>query len=118
MKPVIRSTALIVSLTLLVTLGWIQGQACSSVNSSAVVGNWNQLALATARAKNASDAQAARLYAMVNVAIYDAVNGIESSRSAVDRDFARVPPNGAPPQGNLVAAAASAAHAVLIGLYP
>jgi hypothetical protein len=105
-------------LTLFVTLGWIQSQAQPAIKSSAVVGNWNQVALATARAKNASDAQSARLYAMVNVAIYDAVNGIESRRSAVDRDFALVSPNGAPAQGNLVAAAASAAHAVMIGLYP
>ena len=49
MRPIIRSTALIVSLTLLVTLGSIQSQAQPAVKSSAVVGNWNQLALATAR---------------------------------------------------------------------
>lgn len=119
MRPIIRVTSLIVSLTLFVALGRIQGQAHPSANfSAAVVGNWNQLALATARTKNASDAQAARLYAMVNVAIYDAVNGIESRHSPVDRDFALVPPHGAPAQGNLVAAAASAAHAVMVGLYP
>jgi len=83
-----------------------------------VVRNWNQQALDTVRTKSAIDAQAARLYAMVNVAIYDAVNGIASRRGVFDRDHALVPPDGAPAQGDLVAAAASAAHAVLVGLYP
>ena len=118
MRHIIRSTALIVPLTLFVTLGGIPGQAQPAVNSSAVVRSWNQLALDTARTKNASDAQAARLYAMVNVAIYDAVNGIASRQGSQDRDQALVPPDGAPAQGDTTAAAASAAHAVLIGLYP
>src|SRR5262245_19601089 len=38
------------------------------------VRSWNQLALETVRIKNQSDAKAARLYAMLNVAMYDAVN--------------------------------------------
>jgi len=118
MRMIIRGTTLIVSLTLFMTLGWIPGQAHSADDSGAVVRNWNQLALATARAKNASDAQAARLYAMVNVAIYDAVNGIASRHGSHDRDHALVPPDGAPAQGDSMAAAASAAHAVLVGLYP
>jgi hypothetical protein len=46
--------------------GEVQGDAVRS---------WNNLALQTVRTENASDAQAARLYAMVNVAMYDAVNG-------------------------------------------
>src|SRR5215471_11309041 len=116
MRP-IRSTALIVSLTLFATLGCIPGQAQPAVNSGAVVHNWNQLALDTARTKNLIDAQAARLYAMVDVAIYDAVNGIESRHGSFERDFALVPRDGAPAQGDTVAAAASAAHTVLIGLY-
>ena len=37
---------------------------------------WNELALQTVRTLRLSDAQAARLYAMVNVAMFDAVNGI------------------------------------------
>jgi len=83
------------------------------------VQTWNQLALQTARETSASDAQAARLYAMVNVAMYDAVNGIVSSHGNDDeRDFAIVPPNGAPPQGDTLAAAAAAAHAVLAGEFP
>src|SRR5262249_51915101 len=119
MRRTIRGTAVIVSLTLFVSLGWIYGgQAHTSENPAVVIRNWNQLALDTVRVKLASDAQAARLYAMVNVAIYDAVNGIASRHGARDRDHALVPPDGAPAEGDLVAAAASAAHAVLIGLYP
>ena len=119
MTKTIRGVALIVSLTLLLSLGGISSvPAHPSVNSSVVIRTWNQLALNTARVKVLSDAQASRLYAMVNVAIYDAVNGIASRHGAQDRDHALVPPDGAPPQGDLVAAAASAAHAVLSGLYP
>src|SRR5678815_1451387 len=119
MRNTMGRTAVIVTLILSVSLGWISNsQAHSPVNSSVVVRNWNQQALDTVRVKLASDAQAARLYAMVNVAIYDAVNGIASRHGSQDRDHALVPPDGAPAQGNLVAAAASAAHAVMVGLYP
>jgi PAP2 superfamily protein len=83
------------------------------------VRTWNQLALQTVRETSASDAQAARLYAMVNVAMYDAVNGILSSHgNDDDRDFAVVPPGDAPPQGDTFAAASAAAHAVLAGEFP
>jgi hypothetical protein len=87
--------------------------------SSDPVRSWNQLALDTVRVKRLSDAQAARLYAMVNVAIYDAVNGIITRHGRnTGRDHALIPPAGAPPQGDLYAAAAAAAHAVLSGEYP
>jgi len=79
---------------------------------------WNELALDTIRLKRASDSDAARLYAMVNVAIYDAVNGIESRIPFLGRDFALVAPAHAPANGNLAAAASAAAHAVLVSLYP
>jgi hypothetical protein len=55
---------------------------------------------------------------MVNVAIYDAVNGIASKNGFIDRKHALVPPSGAPVNGHPVAAAAAAAHAVLTGLFP
>jgi hypothetical protein len=110
-----RVPAVIFSLILFVMLGWTRVRH-SLNNSGTVVRNWNQLALDSAN-KNASDAQAARLYAMVNVAIYDAVNGIASRHGSTDRDHALVPPDGAQLR-NTIAAAASAAHAVLIGLYP
>jgi len=77
------------------------------------VRSWNQLALQTVRATSASDAQAARLYAMVNVAMYDAANGIIPVR-----DHVIVPPHDAPRSGDRHAAAAAAAHAVLVGEFP
>src|SRR5262249_42283754 len=86
--------------------------------SSDVVYTWNEVAFATARLKNLSDAKAARLYAMVNVAMYDAVNGIASRLGHVDRDQALVDPTGAPTAGDPGAAAAAAAHAVLLGVFP
>src|SRR6185295_6455993 len=83
-----------------------------------VIRSWNQVALQTARVKSLNDALAARTYAMVNVAMYDAVNGILSKHGSDDRDHALIPPTGAPPNGNPIAAAAAAAHAVLHGLFP
>lgn len=97
---------------------WASPQAVADQNSGAIVRTWNEVALNTARVKNASDAQAARLYAMVHVAIYDAVNGIASKNGFIDRKHALVPPSGAPVNGHPVAAAAAAAHAVLTGVYP
>ena len=80
---------------------------------------WNKLALDTVRIKSASDAQAARLYAMVNVAMYDAVNGIVSRYGHhTGRTHALVSSTAAPPQGNLYAAASAAAHAVLMSAFP
>ena len=80
---------------------------------------WNKLALDTVRIKSASDAQAARLYAMVNVAMYDAVNGIVSRYGHhTGRTHALVSSPAAPPQGNLSAAASAAAHAVLMSAFP
>jgi hypothetical protein len=81
------------------------------------VRTWNELALATVRAKSLSDSRAARLYAMVNVAMYDAVNGIVS-REHSGRGHALVPSTEAPSEGDLYAAASAAAHAVLVGESP
>lgn len=78
---------------------------------------WNQLALQTVRDERASDSQAARLYAMVGVAVYDAVNGVVS-RGGERRAAALVAPDRAPRLADPEAAAAAAAHAVLAGLYP
>ncbi|WP_223165586.1 vanadium-dependent haloperoxidase [Lentzea indica] len=74
---------------------------------------WNELALAAVRATRATDADAARTYAMLNVAIYDAVNGLASPA----RTHALIPgpgPSGADPR----AAAVAAAHTVLVRLDP
>jgi hypothetical protein len=80
------------------------------------VRTWNELALRTVRTLRLSDAQAARLYAMVNVAMYDAVNGIVSRRGGWgERAHALVPGTAAPAQADPRVAAAAAAHAVLVG---
>jgi hypothetical protein len=83
------------------------------------VQTWNEQALTTIRIKRAIDAEAARTLAMVNVAMYDAVNGIDARCGKADRKPALVPPDdSAPNEANEQAAAAAAAHAVLVGLYP
>lgn len=108
--------ALTVSILILATaLPGTDADASSPVSQGGLVRAWNDLALQTVRTKSASDAQAARLYAMVNVAMYDAVNG--SGNKARRREPALVPPvpGGA---GDASAAAAGAAHDVLAGLYP
>lgn len=74
---------------------------------------WNEFALAAVRATRATDADAARTYAMLNIAVYDAVNGLAGPARA----HALVPgpgPRGADPQ----AAAVAAAHGVLVRLDP
>ncbi|MEO6088438.1 MAG: vanadium-dependent haloperoxidase [Umezawaea sp.] len=74
---------------------------------------WNEFALAAVRATRATDADAARTYAMLNVAIYDAVNGLAGPARA----HALIPgpgPRGADPH----AAAVAAAHAILVRLDP
>ncbi|MBO2451840.1 vanadium-dependent haloperoxidase [Actinomadura barringtoniae] len=82
------------------------------------VATWNGLALDAVRVARASDSDAARSYAMVNAAIYDAVNGIAARHGGRHRAYLLKSPEGAPPQGDEQAAAVSAAHAVLSLLYP
>ncbi|MEU8664127.1 vanadium-dependent haloperoxidase [Actinoplanes philippinensis] len=83
-------------------------QATASEPDLHVVAGWNALALDAVRSTRASDADAARLYALVNVAIYDAVNGISGTHSP-----ALITERG-PRHANPQAAAAAAAHAVLV----
>ncbi|MEV0383979.1 vanadium-dependent haloperoxidase [Nonomuraea sp. NPDC050643] len=79
----------------------------------------NEQALAVVRAERASDSDAARTYAMVNIGMYDAVNGIASARGDHRvRTPALRDPRGAPARGDQQAAALAAAHAVLTRLYP
>lgn len=85
-----------------------------------VVLAWNDQALNAVRVERLGTPVAARLYAMVNVAMYDAVNGINRARFGRfgGRDHALVGPSGAPRHGNRRAAAAAAAHQVLVALVP
>jgi hypothetical protein len=112
-----RQTIHTLALTLGLVLGSARAPAAPARRSADVVREWNTSALDAVRTTRASDAQAARLYAMLNVAMYDAVNGILWQRGR-QRDHALVPPNGAPRQGDLVAAAAAAAHGVLVAAVP
>lgn len=81
------------------------------------VHDWNLLALDAVRTGLLGDAQAARLYAMVNVAMYDAVNGIVS-KTGIPRKPALVGIAAAPQNGDPSAAASAAACAVLSQLSP
>ena len=74
---------------------------------------WNELALTAVRATRATDADAARTYAMLNVAIYDAVNGLAHPARA----HALIPGPG-PRDADSHAATVAAAHAVLVRLDP
>ncbi len=90
--------------------------AASPVQSP--IRTWNAQALDTVRAKRLGFADAGRLYAVVNVAMYDAVNGIDVAKGSSTHDFALVSPAGAPSKADRRAAAAAAAHQVLSALHP
>src|SRR5215212_11724740 len=72
--------------------------AAPEVSQQEVVRAWNDLALTAVRVTRASDADAARTYAILNVAVYDAVNGIVSAAGPRKRAHALVPGPG-PRQG-------------------
>ena len=82
------------------------------------VTRWAEQSLQSVRAASVGTPNAGRLYAMVTVAMYDAVNGIDAARHRFGREHALVPVVGAPPSGSRSAAAAAAAHAVLVALVP
>ena len=78
---------------------------------------WMEHAMQTVRQRNVGTPNAGRLYAMVAIAMYDAVNGIDAARHH-GHEPAIVPAIDAPVNGNRDAAVAAAAHAVLVGLVP
>jgi len=78
------------------------------------VSEWNQLALNAVRLKRASDADAGRLYAILNVSMYDSVNGVRGHDARAHALVQESGPDEADPQ----AAAVSAAHTVLVALDP
>jgi hypothetical protein len=82
-----------------------------------VVTRWAEHGMQAVRAANIGTPNAGRLYAMVTVAMYDAVNGIDAVQHN-GREYALVPADGAPKRGSRNAAAAAAAHAVLVALVP
>src|SRR5690242_10792500 len=78
------------------------------------VREWNGLALNAVRLTRASDSDSARVYAMLNVALYDTVNGLAGARQ---RTHAVVPESG-PAGADVQAAGVAAAHSVLSALDP
>ena len=105
------------TLVLALTLSHNRGEPAASPPTDPIR-SWNETALESVRSKRASDADAARLLAMLNVAMYDAVNGLESGCDDHGRDFALVSPERAPDRADPHAAAAAAGHAVLSAVYP
>jgi hypothetical protein len=81
------------------------------------VRTWNEAAFSAVRVLRASDADSARWYAMLNVAMYDAVNGIVGGRGEPARSRALVTGRG-PRDGDPFAAAVAAAHTVLVAVDP
>ena len=78
---------------------------------------WVEHALQTVRDQNIGTPNSGRLYAMVGVAIYDAINGIDTADGDT-RVHALVPAPGAPAGASREAAAIAAAHAVLSSFVP
>jgi hypothetical protein len=113
----VKKVVFVAALALVGTL--LAGPVSAQPNppSSDSISEWNQLALAAVRQQRASDADAARLYAMLNVAMYDAVNGIHNGNPHSARAHALVTESG-PSDADPQAAAVSAAHTVLAALDP
>jgi hypothetical protein len=77
-----------------------------------VVTDWNQIMAQTVLATKTSPLVTTRVVAIVQAAVFDAVNGIERRYTPI-----HVPPN-APPGASRRAAAIQAAYATLVALYP
>ena len=86
--------------------------ACPVVARADVVLDWNAITLDTIRATRLPPPRATRLLAMVHVAMYDAVNGIEGVHTPYS--VTRRPVPGA----SAAAAAATAAHDILTDQFP
>ena len=96
------------------TSGAPPGQAVSKVESGQPVIDWNQILLSIVNTPGAQPAniQPTRNYAIVDAAIYDAVNAIDRTHEPYLIDIR------APRDASETAAADAAAHTALVGLYP
>ncbi len=103
---------------LLACLAAIAAIAATEAAADNAVTRSQAVALQAVRDNNVSTPAAGRLYAMTAVAMYDAVNGIDSISSLGGREPALIPVNGAPKFADRGLAAAAAANAVLRGLLP
>src|SRR6266571_4300074 len=77
-----------------------------------VVTEWNSVALQAIRVDKTPPPKASRALAILHASIYDSVNGIRRTHAAY-RVTGHVPAS-----ASLEAAAAAAAHKVLVSLYP
>ncbi len=77
-----------------------------------VVTDWNEITLDAIRADKTAPPRASRFLAMVHVAVYDAVNGVNPTHQSYQVSPA------APANASAEAAAVAAAHAVLVAAYP
>jgi hypothetical protein len=84
----------------------------SATAYSDVVTDWNNAALNTIRAQKTPPPVASRALAILHVSIYDAVNGIDRRHESY---YVR---SNVPASASEVAAASSAAHRVLVTLFP
>jgi membrane-associated phospholipid phosphatase len=82
------------------------------VTAADVVTDWNEILLDTIRATSTNPPRATRALAMMHLAIFNAVNGIDRTAEP----YGRAHP--APPHASIDAAAAEAAYTVLAALYP
>jgi hypothetical protein len=108
--PLNKRALMIKKLTpVLVALGAFVVPAVASAN---VVTDWNRTMIGALQAANAPPPPAARVAAIVQSSVFDAVNGISRRYSPV-----HVPPDG-PRDASRAAAAAGAAHEALVMLFP
>jgi len=97
------------------TVGEDQNPGGSSAQSVNPVVQWNRTLLVIVRAPGAQPAtvHTTRSFAIMHAAIYDAVNAIDSTHKPYLAQL-----SGVPRSASQDAAAAAAAHEVLVGLYP
>jgi hypothetical protein len=96
----------------LVAIGALALLAVPAMASASTVTDWNQLLMQVETASNTGGPPGARDAAIVQIAVFDAVNGIHPKYAAI-----HVPP-GAPHGASAGAAAASAAHEAMLALFP
>src|SRR5216684_1229556 len=84
----------------------------SATSHADVVTDWNNAALDAIRAGKTPPPKASRALAILHASIYDAVNGISRTHETY------VVQSGVPTSASKEAAASSAAHTVLISLFP
>lgn len=92
--------------------GAIVALACSAPVTADVLDDWNQVTIDTFRHTSGGPGYMARTAAMVHVAMYDTVNCFRGTHEPI------VAFENAPRGASRVAAAAAAAHRVLVTLYP